>query len=117
MTPAEARAALAGVLTAAGVGISGQPDPPVSISPGMGWPVWSYSVPLASGQEVTWEVFVALTGASQAAAMAEADRINVTVTDALLDIGSVTEVRPVAMATDATGAGSIPCLRWIVTTI
>ncbi len=115
MTPAEARAALADALT--GAGISGQPDPPQSISPGMGWPVWSYSTPLASGQEITWEVFVVLTGSTQAAAMAEADAINVTVTDALLMVGSVTEVRPVAMATDVTGTGSIPCLRWIITTI
>lgn len=107
---------LADALTEAGV--AGTALPPSAPQPGQAWPVWRSSVPMAGGLEVTWDVFVVLSGGSpHAAAISEADPLIVTVTDHLLELGVVSIVSPIALAADAPGGQDLPALRITLTTL
>ena len=105
-------AALAGV-----PGVTAQTLPPDVINPGMAWPVWRQSAPLtATDYEVTYDVFFTLPAGSPAASIAEADDSWQPVADALLQVGAVSLIEPVTMATDPGGSG-LPAIRFTLTTL
>lgn len=108
----EIAAALAGV-----PGVTASPNAPNVANPGMAWPVWQSSAPLtAYGWEITWNVFLVLTGGYPDATIAEADPLALAVGDALLQVGAVTLVEPVALGVDASGTATAPALRFTLTT-
>jgi hypothetical protein len=106
---------LADALT--GAGCDGQAYPPDVASAGMAWPVWVGSQPIASGWVITWHCYVTLPGGSAAATIAEADPLTEAVGDALLQVGAVTDIEPVSLATDQAGSAVLPALRITLTTV
>jgi hypothetical protein len=114
----EARDAIVAALNAATIpGVTAQPMPPEVHQPGMAYPVWRSSVPLASGAEATFDLFVVLPAGSPAATIDAADPIVDDVADALLGVGVVTLYGPVTLATDMSGSAELPALRFTLTTI
>lgn len=99
------------------VGVEGHALPPDVTQPGQGWPVWKSSIPMASGLETTWDVFVTLPGGPVTASIVEADPLLSAVADALLVLGDLRLIDPVTLTTDAQGTAAIPALRFNLTTI
>lgn len=112
------RAEIADAVNAAAIpGVTAQPIPPDVHQPGMAYPVWRQSAPMASGWEVSWDLFVVLPAGYTAATIDASDPIVDLVGDALLSIGVVTVAAPVTLATTPDGSAVLPALRFNLTTI
>jgi hypothetical protein len=99
-------------------GITGLAMPPRTPTPGQGWPEWSQTVPLTmTGDQITWDVHVALPAGSPEATVMEADALVGQLMDALSDIGVIETVQPTTILTQQGGASGLPCISVTLTTV
>jgi hypothetical protein len=112
------RAEIADAVNAAAIpGVTAQPGPPDVHQPGIAYPVWRQAVPLASGFESSWDLYVVLPAGYPVATIDAADPLVGLVGGALRGVGVFTGVDTVSLATAPDGSAVMPALRFNLTTI
>lgn len=99
-------------------GVTGQALPPRTPRAGQGWPEWQQTTPSTmTGDEITWQVHVALPSGSPDSTVLEADAIVGALLDALIELGDIQTVQPTTLVMQQAGAQPLPCITVTMTTV